>query len=124
MYTFKTFLTEQAGQLHPNMSKLSLKRLTQPNELARGLMHVEHLPYNEGLLFEHPQEDRLSFWAKNCQLPIDLAYVNSNGIIGELHTLIPGDETHVVSAKPYKYAIEVNKGWFDANSISIGTKVL
>lgn len=124
MYTFKQFIMEQVGQPHPNMSKLTLKKLSTPEELSKGLMFVEHLPDNEGALFVHPSQDRLSFWAKNCYIPLDLAYVSEDGIVGELHSLRPGDETHVISDKPYKYAIEVNKGWFEANDISIGTKVL
>lgn len=124
MYTFKQYLREQAEQVHPCMDKLVLKTLTTPEELKQGLMHVSDLPVNEGRLFVHPREDNLSFWAKNCLIPIDLAYIGSDGVVGEMHELHPGNETPVVSDKPYKYALETNKGWMSENGISIGVKVL
>lgn len=124
MESFRQYIVEKVIELHPNMAKLKLTELSSPIELRQGLMYVDHLPENEGMLFIHPKEEILSFWAKNCLIPIDLAYVSYNGIIGEIKELIPGDETHVISNRPYKYAVEVNRGWFKRNNIGVGDRIL
>lgn len=110
--------------VHPNMVKLKMIKLSSPQEQAIGLMHVTQLPENEGRLFVYNENRPMSFWMKNCYIPLDLAFVDENGILRELHELKPLDETRVASTKPYRYAIETNKDWFKRNNISIGDRVL
>lgn len=119
-------LIESAAQelTHPNMSRLRLKHLKTPYEITKGLMYVSFLPENEGRLFIHDKEQPLSFWAKNCLIPLDLAYVTSDGIIKEIHKLEPGNEIPIKSAMPCKYAVETNVGWFKRNNIKIGDRIL
>lgn len=121
MITLKQYVK---NVVHPNMVKLKMIKLSTPQEHAVGLMHVTKLPENEGRLFVYNENQPMAFWMKNCHIPLDLAYIDENGILRELHELKPMDETRVSSKQPYRYAIETNKGWFKRNNIDIGDRVL
>jgi uncharacterized membrane protein (UPF0127 family) len=56
------------------------------NEIARGLMYRQHLGANQGMLFVYPQETQISFWMKNTHMPLDLLWLDSNGMILYTHS--------------------------------------
>lgn len=121
MFTFKDYINTDISR---NMFKLQLRQLDTPEQHAIGLMNVKHLPENSGCLFVYPEQKQLSFWMKNCYIPLDLVFIDNNGILQEIYELKPMDETRVKSINSYKYAIEVNRGWFQRNNINIGERVL
>lgn len=87
---------------------------------ARGLMHRDHLPDDAGMLFIYAQEHRLRFWMKDTRIPLSIAFANGKGTIVGMADMKPFDERSIMSSKPAKYALEVNKGWFQQNDIEIG----
>jgi uncharacterized membrane protein (UPF0127 family) len=60
---------------------------------------------------------------KNTFIPLDLAYIDSDGVIIDIHQLKPFDLTAVPSSKPVLYALEMNLGWYAKHSIKVGDKV-
>ena len=84
---------------------------------SRGLMDatasdLEPLPdgTRRGMLFVFPVSQPVSFWMKDTEVPLDLAYLDEAGRILEVFALIPLDETLVPSATPVRYALEVRAG--------------
>jgi uncharacterized membrane protein (UPF0127 family) len=92
-----------------------------PEEQATGLMNRTALAEDRGMLFVFPGEEVRSFWMKNTLIPLSIAYMDSEGRIVDLQDMKPLDdeEPHYVSAEPAKYALEVNKGFFDENGIEV-----
>ena len=105
-----------------NNAKLTVRMAYSPSEQARGLMNTSSLPENEGMLFCYPSEQQLSFWMKSTSIPLSIAFFNKNKEIIEIKHLKPYDESGVTSNNPAKWALEVNKGWFEKNNIKIGDK--
>ncbi len=103
---------------------LYVELATTPIEWSKGLQGRSYLPDSQGMLFIFPYSDTLSFWMKETPLPLSLAYIDSTGIIKEIHDLIPFDETPVVSKDKVQFALEVNRGWFEKNGIKIGDTVM
>jgi uncharacterized membrane protein (UPF0127 family) len=46
---------------------------------ARGLMFVEHLADDAGMLFIYPQPQPVSMWMKNTPLSLDMLFVTADG---------------------------------------------
>lgn len=103
---------------------LELEIAISIEDQQKGLMDRESLPENHGMLFVYPKPTRLSFWMKNTEIPLDIAFIDEVGEIKEIHNLVPHDETHVLSNSPCKYALEVNRGWFRNNDYRKGDIIL
>lgn len=94
------------------------------SERATGLMFREKLASNSGMLFVMPRPDFATFWMRNTLIPLSIAYINASGMILEIHSMKPRDETPIKSAFPgIAYALEMEEGWFDKNSILPGDRL-
>ena len=91
---------------------------------AMGLMHRKSLEENSGMLFIFKDEQKLSFWMKNTLIPLSIAYISRSGEIKELHKMYPLDEDSVSSTRSVMYALEMNQGWFEKNSVSAGDFII
>lgn len=97
-----------------------------PDQHETGLMRRRSLGEDEGMLFVFDQQRILKFWMKNTLIDLDIGYFDKFGrlievqqmqSVGESYT---GPLTSYPSAKPARYAIEMNKGWFKKNNINTG----
>ncbi len=52
-------------------------------ERARGLMQRRELAEDQGMIFVFPQERMLRFWMKNTLLPLDVVFLNRQGVVVE-----------------------------------------
>ncbi len=93
------------------------------SQRARGLMFRQRMCSDCGMLFNFDVPRIGSIWMKNTQIPLDLAYVDDNGIITDIFPLTPHDLTPVRSSKPISYAIEMNQGWFAKQGVKVGDRI-
>lgn len=89
----------------------------------KGLMFVEHLPQNEGMLFVFSRPSKLSFWGKNTFIPLDIAFIDKNNKISNIASIKPHSLSTVSSSRDCKYALEVNEGYFKQHNIHEGSMV-
>lgn len=95
-----------------------------PPEVQRGLMFRKSLGRDEGMLFVFPRTEQLSFWMRNTTVPLDIGYLDAQGVLREIYPLHPLDEKSVVSrARDLKFALEVNQGWFKENGVKPGDQL-
>jgi uncharacterized protein len=52
---------------------------------ARGLMYVEQLADDAGMLFIYPQPQPISMWMKNTHLSLDMLFVSADG---RVHSIV------------------------------------
>ena len=88
-----------------------------------GLQHRQSLDKNSGMLFVYQSPRPLSFWMKDTYIPLSIAFLNKDGRITSIKNMEPHDEKSTTSDENCKYALEVNRGWFDKNNISVGQYV-
>lgn len=119
-------------QGNQNLPTVSMTLASQPftlevasNEIQRqtGLMHRDSMPQDHGMIFVFKSDIPLEFWMKNTRFPLDILYVNSQGVVVSTHTMKPFDETFISSEGPAKWAIELNQGMIAKLGIKKGDKL-
>lgn len=95
-----------------------------PAEQQKGLMYRESLPQDSGMLFPYQRPRELSFWMANTPLPLDIAFFDGQGILREIHRLMPYDRTPVRSCSDaLQFALEMPQGWFAAKGLFQGARM-
>jgi uncharacterized protein len=104
--------------------KVGVEIADDTSERGLGLMYRTALAEDRGMLFVFPGEERLSFWMKNTLIPLSIAFIDSEGRIVDIQDMKPLDDDppSYVSAKPAKYALEVNQGFFEERGIKVGDR--
>lgn len=95
---------------------------TEPQR-ETGLMWVQSMPADTGMLFIFGAESTVGFWMENTYIPLDIAYISDDGIVlGVVHGK-PLDSTILNPPGPYRYALEMNEGWFEGHGLGKGATV-
>ena len=93
-------------------------------QLQTGMMFRTNLAENAGMLFVFPMPQQVSFWMKNCPLPLSAAYIDPEGVILEIHDLQPHNTNSVVaSSERVQFVLEANQGWFGRHHVTPGMVV-
>ena len=95
------------------------------DEAARsnGLTNTTSLPEDSGMLFRWHEASPRSFWMKDTSIPLDIAFIASDGKIINIEQLVPFSLKSILSNSPAFCALEVNSGWFKKNNIEPGDVV-
>lgn len=103
--------------------KVWLARTSTEQEV--GLMNTTEaeLPRDRGMLFLFAEDRYLSFWMRNTIIPLDIAYIRSDGTIVKTYTMKALDESGYPSIEPAQFALEVRAGEFAAHGIGRGDHV-
>lgn len=74
----------------------------------QGLMNIENLPPDEGMLFVWDEEDTRQMWMKDTLVPLDMIAINDNDEVITVYPAQPKDET-LIPFMSTKYILEVNQ---------------
>jgi len=106
-----------------NIKKAYVEIADTPSKREKGLMYRKKLFANHGMLFKYPYSSVMSFWGKNTYIPLDIAFIDGNGIIKQISEITPLNLKSVSSNDSCKYAMEMSKGWFSSNGIRVGCRI-
>lgn len=96
---------------------------------AQGLMMRETLAENAGMLFVYPDSAVRSFWMYRTLLPLDIAFIDAQGIIVDIQQMQPCRSywsnrcPNYPAAAPFLYALEVNLNSFARWQVQVGDQV-
>ncbi len=110
-------------ELTAGMHRIEAQVAAAPQERQIGLMFRREMPQHEGMLFVFEQPATQCFWMKNTPLPLTAAFVADDGSIVNLADMNPLVEDSHCSAKPVRYVLEMNQGWFAKRGIKAGSKL-
>ncbi|WP_157982798.1 DUF192 domain-containing protein [Aliidiomarina minuta] len=97
---------------------------------AIGLMNRENLETDSGMLFYYPTSERRSFWMFQTLIPLDIAFIASDGEILQVFTMQPcdSDEPRLCVSYPsrqaFRTALEMNAGYFNETGFGPGDYLL
>jgi uncharacterized protein len=94
-----------------------------PVQRQIGLMWRKTMPQHEGMLFVFEQPAKQCFWMMNTLLPLTAAFVADDGMVVNLVDMQPQTTDSHCSAKPVRYVLEMNQGWFAKKGIQAGAKL-
>ena len=98
---------------------LNVEVADDPEERAQGLMNVQSLPADAGMLFLWPTDTESSFWMRDTVIPLSIAFVTAGGVIIDIQDMEPLSEERITAPRPYRFAVEVNQGWFADNDVRV-----
>jgi len=90
---------------------------------SRGLMFRKSLAQNAGMVFVFDEASQHCMWMKNTLIPLSVAFLDDNGTIINIENMAPQTEDTHCAARPARYALEMDRGWFAARGIKPGTKL-
>jgi len=110
-------------KLTTGMHVIDAQVATTTEQRMTGLMFRQEMPQQEGMLFVFEYPSQQCFWMKNTLLPLAVAFIDDDGTIVNLDEMQPQTLNSHCSAKPVRYVLEMNKGWFSKKGIKAGTKL-
>lgn len=132
---------------------LTVEIARTPAQQEWGLMRRFSLPENQGTLFIYHHAHKMDFWMFNTFIDLSIAFIDQKNVVREIYTMkaypekmdpsrpvlklsdidkyaYSGPEMtffrrHTVhSLGEYRYALEVNAGWFDRHGVTIGARMI
>lgn len=113
----------QAITLNAGMHNIRAEVAQTPEQRQKGLMYRRDLGQHEGMLFVFERPMPQCFWMKNTPTPLTIAFLDDDGSIVNLADMKPFDESSHCAAKPVRYVLEMNQGWFAKRGIKAGFKL-
>lgn len=111
------------SKLSAGMHVLDVQLAQTPEQRQIGLMWRKDMPQHEGMLFVFEQPAMQCFWMRNTLIPLTAAFVDDDGTIVNLADMKPQSDDSHCSAKPVRYVLEMNVGWFAKRQIKPGYKL-
>jgi uncharacterized membrane protein (UPF0127 family) len=113
--------------------RINLQLARTEQERETGLMYVDNMPPNNGMLFVYTAPSTESYWMYHTLIPLSIAWIGKDGTIVDIQDMPRLDDpnnmqaaasTVYTPAGAYWYALEVNEGWFVQNGVSVGQQMV
>jgi uncharacterized membrane protein (UPF0127 family) len=99
-----------------------------PQEQAKGLGQRASLPQDQGMLFLFKKADKLYFWMKDMEFPIDIIFIKDHTIVSVAENVpalkVPDNKLPIYSpTKPSDKVLEINAGLFKKYNFKAGDTI-
>jgi hypothetical protein len=111
------------AELTVGMHRIRAEVADSPGARERGLMHRPSMAPNAGMVFVFEQDSRHCMWMKNTLIPLSVAFIDASGAIVNIADMQPHSEQSHCAARPARYALEMNKGWFAERAVKPGARL-
>ena len=95
-----------------------------PEQQQTGMMFRREMGTHEGMLFVNDEPGLRCFWMRNTLLPLSIAFIADDGTIVNVAEMDAQSEQSHCSARPVRYALEMNRGWFAKRGLKAGSRLL
>ncbi|HET9424144.1 MAG TPA: DUF192 domain-containing protein [Gemmatimonadaceae bacterium] len=103
-----------------------------PEQKTMGLMERGQLADGSGMLFLYAadQPGTAGFWMFRTKIPLDIAFLDSAGVIQSIRNMVPCTTATAAQCPtytpdvPYRAALEMSEGFFQRRQVRLGDRVL
>lgn len=89
-----------------------------------GLMNLDQLPKDFGMLFPFEKSQVIAMWMKNTRIPLDMIFIGEDDAIVNIKTdAVPYSLDIISSEKETKKVLEINGGSVKRLKIKVGQRV-
>lgn len=110
-------------KLSAGMHQIDAQLARTPGQRETGLMYRTEMPQHEGMLFVAEQPSEQCFWMRNTLIPLSAAFIADDGTVVNIADMQPRSLDSHCSAKPVRYVLEMNQGWFARKGIKPGSRL-
>lgn len=124
----------ERGTLHVyqgtrRVATLALEVARTVEARSQGLMYRTSLPEDAGMLFVFEEDGRWGFWMKNTLIPLSIGFIDRTWRLLEIQDMdVAPDPANgpfriYEPRQAYRYALEVNRGYFARRGIAPGARL-
>ncbi|MEO8079810.1 MAG: DUF192 domain-containing protein [Caldimonas sp.] len=110
-------------RLSAGIHYIDVELARSPAELQTGLMFRPVMGANQGMLFEFERAGQQCFWMKNTLIPLSVAFLADDGSIVNIEHMAPQTLESHCSARPVRFVLEMNEGWFAKRGVKPGSRI-
>jgi len=110
-------------QLATGMHLIHAELADSMGSRTQGLMYRKSMPQGSGMVFVFDETATHCMWMKNTLIPLSVAFIDDSGEIINIADMQPQSEQSHCAARPARYALEMNKGWFAQRGVKPGAKL-
>jgi uncharacterized membrane protein (UPF0127 family) len=107
-------------ELFAGMHRIEAELAATPESRQIGMMQRTIMAPQRGMLFVFTEADKHCMWMRNTLLPLSVAFLDDKGRIINVEDMQPRTENNHCAAKPARYALEMNLGWFKTRGLGQG----
>lgn len=106
------------------IAKFKVAVADNDNKKMYGLMNLDSLPKDQGMLFPFFHSQVVMMWMKNTRIPLDMIFIDSDNQIASIkHNAQPYSIEVISSEKEVNKVLEINGGLSTKLGIKVGQKV-
>jgi uncharacterized membrane protein (UPF0127 family) len=110
-------------ELSAGMHNIVAEVARTPQQQQIGMMMRTKMEQHEGMLFAFDEVAPRCFWMRNTLLPLSIAFIADDGRIVNIAEMQPRSDDAHCSAQPVRFALEMNRGWFDKRAVKPGDRL-
>ena len=110
-------------RLNAGIHNINAEVAATPEQREIGLMFRTSMPAGDGMLFVFERPSKQCFWMKNTLIPLSVAFLADDGSVVNIDDMKPQTLDSHCSAKPVRFVLEMNEGWFAKRGIKAGSRL-
>ncbi|GAA5180215.1 hypothetical protein GCM10025771_24190 [Niveibacterium umoris] len=111
------------AELSVGMHRIDAEVAATEESRMVGLMYRKSMPETRGMLFVFDVPASHCMWMKNTLIPLSVAFIDDGGRIVNIEEMAAETEESHCAAAPVRFALEMNRGWFQARGLKKGARL-
>lgn len=103
----------------------SVEMARTDQDRGRGLMFRQHMPQDQGMLFDFERDQMVTMWMKNTYLSLDMVFIFADGRIHRIESRTePESERTISSGVPVRAVLELNANVASRLGLRSGDRII